>query len=664
MPADIMFLFAKWNLVTYSISYQLNGGTLALANPTSYTYETSTIALTNPTRLGYSFSGWYKDPLFNFGPNNFILKNTTGNLTFYPKWEIIPVPEILPLTVYYIQDGLTGVAVDSILIIAFSEPVRNLDNSILSNEDLSGLINLTDLNNDLAVPFTATINADKTQIFITPANNLLYNTNYSYSILDNVEGISNNRVLSSSGTFRTIASLTPIVTPSTPQDTPNPNDFIIDILNTNFVLTFNKPVRMLDGTIIAEANLADVVKLTLADGVTNVASTISINSEKSVITINPNSDLLISNQYLLTLIALEDYNGNQMSEGKEYQYFTSPIVTFTPSNNTLDVAVNNDITITFSSAIRKIDDSAFSATDVSSLIEVRIGSLNATPLASSNYVATFSNNNTIRIDPNTNLPFNTDIYVTLKGGIVEYLDDATIGLHIVKFRTITNSAQQITFAPINNTTGVSIDTTNQIVITFNEGVRLVNNTLITTTNIKQFIQFKQTDSSGVDVAYTVLSITNNRIVTLVPNTTLLSNQLYYLGVLTGLETIANEEPILPESSTFTTAAAVSVINPTTSGLTIRFNARVRYESNAGLNTQNINNPSLIVLRLKSDPSVIISNTLALATNNTELILTGVSLTPGATYEISFREPLEYQASLLLVPFTSSGEWTEFTVPNP
>ena len=43
---------------TYSVSYTLNSGSVATANPTSYTVNTNTITLNNPTRSGYTFLGW------------------------------------------------------------------------------------------------------------------------------------------------------------------------------------------------------------------------------------------------------------------------------------------------------------------------------------------------------------------------------------------------------------------------------------------------------------------------------------------------------------------------------------------------------------------------------------------------------------------------------
>ena len=42
----------------YTITYNLNEGSVATDNPTSYTWETATITLNNPTKTGYVFNGW------------------------------------------------------------------------------------------------------------------------------------------------------------------------------------------------------------------------------------------------------------------------------------------------------------------------------------------------------------------------------------------------------------------------------------------------------------------------------------------------------------------------------------------------------------------------------------------------------------------------------
>lgn len=51
---------ASYETIPYSISYNLNGGSLQKENQTTYTIEDS-ITLNNPTKQGYDFEGWYID---------------------------------------------------------------------------------------------------------------------------------------------------------------------------------------------------------------------------------------------------------------------------------------------------------------------------------------------------------------------------------------------------------------------------------------------------------------------------------------------------------------------------------------------------------------------------------------------------------------------------
>ena len=50
-------LYAEWNLITYDIKYNLNGGTLDEA-PTNYNIESEDIIIPSPKKVGYSFIGW------------------------------------------------------------------------------------------------------------------------------------------------------------------------------------------------------------------------------------------------------------------------------------------------------------------------------------------------------------------------------------------------------------------------------------------------------------------------------------------------------------------------------------------------------------------------------------------------------------------------------
>ena len=57
MPDADITVSSSIEATTYTISYDLAGGSVATPNPTSYTVE-SNITLVNPTRNGYDFTGW------------------------------------------------------------------------------------------------------------------------------------------------------------------------------------------------------------------------------------------------------------------------------------------------------------------------------------------------------------------------------------------------------------------------------------------------------------------------------------------------------------------------------------------------------------------------------------------------------------------------------
>ena len=60
----------NWKKQDYGISYELNNGSVAAANPQTYNVDTATITLNNPTRVGYSFNGWtekFKSFTWNYG---------------------------------------------------------------------------------------------------------------------------------------------------------------------------------------------------------------------------------------------------------------------------------------------------------------------------------------------------------------------------------------------------------------------------------------------------------------------------------------------------------------------------------------------------------------------------------------------------------------------
>ena len=84
-----MTLKAKWELSTYSVTLQTDGGTIASGKEvTGYTYGTGAVlpAADDITREGYRFDGWYADTSFSGSRVTEITGTDTGDKVFYAKW--------------------------------------------------------------------------------------------------------------------------------------------------------------------------------------------------------------------------------------------------------------------------------------------------------------------------------------------------------------------------------------------------------------------------------------------------------------------------------------------------------------------------------------------------------------------------------------------------
>ena len=76
--------------VTYPVTYQLNGGKNAAANPAEYTGEAASIDLASPVRDGYTFTGWYTDAALTVPVTALTSKADSAGITLYAGWEKLP----------------------------------------------------------------------------------------------------------------------------------------------------------------------------------------------------------------------------------------------------------------------------------------------------------------------------------------------------------------------------------------------------------------------------------------------------------------------------------------------------------------------------------------------------------------------------------------------
>ena len=80
-------LYAQWVPTTYTITYNLDGGTVS-GNPTTYTIESNAITLVNPTKDGYNFTGWTGSNGTTPSTTVTIPKGSTGDRTYTANWKV------------------------------------------------------------------------------------------------------------------------------------------------------------------------------------------------------------------------------------------------------------------------------------------------------------------------------------------------------------------------------------------------------------------------------------------------------------------------------------------------------------------------------------------------------------------------------------------------
>ncbi len=88
IPAYDVALTADWELIEYTITYNLNGGVNASANPAYYTIEDEIVTFAAPTRRGYAFIGWFTDGDYTEEITE-IPTGSYGEVEIHAKWEII-----------------------------------------------------------------------------------------------------------------------------------------------------------------------------------------------------------------------------------------------------------------------------------------------------------------------------------------------------------------------------------------------------------------------------------------------------------------------------------------------------------------------------------------------------------------------------------------------
>lgn len=448
-------------------------------------------------------------------------------------------------------NGATGVNQTVNIVLTFSEPMRGIPgDEILDDLNIDGRITLKIGNSGGAdIPFDATIDGTKTIVTINPTSNLPSLTVIYVNII-NVEAISDDDDLVPAPFTFTVGDFTP------PVATFNPTNGTNNVaVNSNIVITFNENVFQANGTAIDPAAIeGGIVELKVTnDGGATVPFTATFNGTNQI-TINPNADLNNNTTYYVELNPVEDVNGNETTSSAIT--FTTPdtlppTITFNPVNGATGVLETTQIIITFNEPVRDIDDSGITVGELNTLVELKLtdNAGSAVP-----FTANLTGGNTIiTVTPTGDLAGNTIYYVEMNP-VEDVSNNATTATSIT-FTTGDSLPPQVTFNPANGATNVS--TVGNIVLTFNEPIRKLDNSAVTPADIQGgLVELKLTNNGGAAVPFTATINGTNTQITINPNSTLAHNQVYFVEI-NPIEDAA-ENVSSAQSITFTTEDRPSI----------------------------------------------------------------------------------------------------------
>lgn len=108
---DDLVLYAKWEVVDYTISYEMDGGINAAGNPTTYNINSDDIVLAAPNKEGASFDGWfynYENGEFSNRATQISKGSSFGDKTLYAKWTPIKY------TIHYLSGSTIAKTIPSV----------------------------------------------------------------------------------------------------------------------------------------------------------------------------------------------------------------------------------------------------------------------------------------------------------------------------------------------------------------------------------------------------------------------------------------------------------------------------------------------------------------------------------------------------------------------
>jgi hypothetical protein len=276
-----------------------------------------------------------------------------------------------------------------------------------------------------------------------------------------------------------------------------------------------------------------------------VTGTVSYNVGTNTATFLPSGPLANNTNYTLTVsTAVKDLAGNALASTFTSNFTTiavsdttaPTIASRSPANGQSGVAINSDITVTFSEPMDQ-------ATITTSTVTLAPTSAPGSPVAAS--IAYNAATNTVTLNPTDDLANNTSYTITVTTGVKDVAGNALAATSSSTFTTIADTTPPTVTGTSPSSGATNVATSSLITVTFSESMD-ASTINLTTFTVKDNV-------TSTNIAGTVSYNTSTKIATFTPGAALTANRSYTVTVTTGAKDVAGNALAVNASFSFTTA---------------------------------------------------------------------------------------------------------------
>lgn len=238
-------------------------------------------------------------------------------------------------------------------------------------------------------------------------------------------------------------------------------------------------------------------------------------------------------------------------------------VTYSPKNGDTGVNLDSKITATFTYALKLYNGGSISNSDIKNIFTLRKDSANGSTVSFSGTVD--SAKKVFTLTPDSNLTSGTRYYLILERNTVKDSNGNPNQEDIIYFNTGSTTSVSTSFSPANG--AVSVAPSTGITVSFSRDVvRYSNGATISSSDsyLKECILFRKTNANGSDIPYTATISSSKKTITIVPTSSLVLDQKYYIAVVSNKLKTSDGIVVPASEATWTTG----VTTPNVTALTL------------------------------------------------------------------------------------------------